>query len=128
MIETKVAQILTSKKVILAAGAEQAVAPEMTFVIYELGEEVKDPETGESLGRLELHKARVKVTQVQPRFSIATTIPHEVTRTRDLIPRFTIQQEYTELVYPELPLDKATATALAEPKLTVKVGDLAHSL
>lgn len=122
MIETKVANILSPTKVVLAAGTEQGVRVGMTFVIYELGEEVKDPENGASLGRLELHKAEVKVNQVQPKVSVAATIAKEVTR--DWPPLYYPRKE---IVYPTLPLDDSTATALAQRKLTVKVGDLARN-
>jgi hypothetical protein len=125
MIQTKIAKILSPTKVVLSAGAEHGVLEGMIFVIYELGDAVQDPETREPLGQLELHKARIKVSQVQERLSVATTLPRHVER--NLIP--TPSFRYTETEYPALPLDESVATAVVEErKLTVKVGDLARSL
>jgi hypothetical protein len=124
MIQTKVAQILSPTQVILAAGAEQGVREGMEFIIYEWGHQVLDPETGESLGRLELHKARVKVSQVQERLSVANTLARTVRR-----PYFPSGfATFTETTYEPLPLDESTATAVAERKLTVRVGDLVRSV
>lgn len=122
MIQTKIAKILSPTKVVLAAGAEQGVREGMVFVIYELGDAVADPETQEPLGQLELHKARVKVSQVQGRLSVATTLPREV---EGLL----LANPFRQTVYPQLPLDQSVATAVEEDrKLTVKVGDLVRSL
>jgi hypothetical protein len=127
MIQTKIAKILSPTRVVLSAGAEHGVQEGMVFVIYELGDAVQDPENGEPLGQLELHKARIKVVQVQERLSVATTLPRQVERTRLQISD--IFAPYTETVYPRLPLEESVATAVAEErKLTVKVGDLARSL
>src|SRR5262249_29559166 len=81
--------------------------------------------TQEPLGQLELHKARVKVSQVQDRLSVATTLPLEVER----FPLSPVGLFGKETVYPQLPLDESIATAVEEVrKLTVKVGDLVRSL
>src|SRR5262249_22207625 len=125
MIQSKIAKILSPTKVVLSAGAEQGVQEGMVFVIYELGDAVVDPETQEPLGQLELHKARVKVSQVQDRLSVATTLPLEVER----FPLSPVGLFGKETVYPQLPLDESIATAVEEVrKLTVKVGDLVRSL
>lgn len=125
MIQTKIAKILSPTKVVLAAGTEQGVQEGMVFVIYEYGEAVVDPETHEPLGQLELHKAPVKVSQVQGRLSVATTLPREVERS----PLAPLSALFRETVYPQLPLDASVATAVEEGrKLTVKVGDLVRSL
>src|SRR5260370_36133362 len=77
MIQTKIARINSSTEVILAAGSRQGVKEGMVFVIYELGDEIRDPETGESLGRLELVKGRVTVAHVQEKVSHAVTLSKE---------------------------------------------------
>ncbi len=125
MIQTRIAKIVSPTKVILAAGADQGVQEGMEFVIYELSDPVLDPETGDSLGRLELHKARVRVSQVQERLSVAITPLRQVQRR--LFPELWTGT-VTETVNERLPLDESTATALAEPELTVKVGDLVRSV
>lgn len=54
----------------------------MEFLIYELGDDIIDPETKESLGRLEIQKGRVFVISAQPKMSVAETSTQKVTRTR----------------------------------------------
>src|SRR5947207_1217172 len=66
MVYTKVARIISDTDLILAAGSEDGVKEGTEFVIFQLGEPIPDPETGESLGELELVKGRVVATHVQP--------------------------------------------------------------
>lgn len=65
MITGKVARILNEFQLVLNVGVRQGVKPGMRFLIYEEGEEVRDPENGEALGKLELVKAEVEVVHVQ---------------------------------------------------------------
>jgi Flagellar assembly protein T, C-terminal domain len=129
MIQTKIAKILSPSKVVLAAGAQEGVLEGMQFAIYELGDVILDPETQQPLGQLELHKARVKVSQVQEHLSVATTLSRQVERSAlDMIAPSIIGR-YTETVYPKLPLDESVSSTLSElPKLTVRVGDLVRSI
>ena len=126
MIRTKIAQILSPTRFVLAAGKEQDVKEGMEFIIYELGDPVYDPETKESLGELELHKGRLKIIHVQDRLSTAITLKREAYR----------QHAMSEILnpfagrwvdeYEQLPIDQSTATA-TKVNLTVKVGDLVHA-
>jgi hypothetical protein len=117
MIQTKIAQILSPTRFVLAAGADQGVREGMEFIIYELSDPIFDPETKEPLGQLELHKGRVKVLHVQDKLATATTLPRKLYR-----PSFLWVEECEEL-----PIDQTTATAV-KSDLTVKVGDLVRSL
>ncbi len=65
MITGKVARILNEFQLVLNVGARQGVKPGMCFIVYEEGEEIRDPENGEALGKLELVKAEVEVVHVQ---------------------------------------------------------------
>jgi hypothetical protein len=56
---------------VLNAGLEAGVEAGDRFVVFELGEEVTDPETGQSLGALELVKGYLRVAHVQARMSVA---------------------------------------------------------
>jgi len=126
MIRTKIAQILSPTRVVLAAGAEQGVQEGMEFIIYELSDQVYDPDTKESLGQLELHKGRVKVILVQEKLSTATTLTREVYRRRpsilDMVPG---QGRWVE-EYERLSVDLSASTAV-KADLIVKVGDLVRS-
>ena len=67
LIEGKVAQILSENYVILNIGSNAGVEVGMAFVVLAQGEEVKDPETGEALGRWEVPKGYIRATHVQER-------------------------------------------------------------
>lgn len=47
------------------------------FLIFDLGPELKDPDTDESLGRLEIVRGRAKVIHLQERISTLRTIETE---------------------------------------------------
>ena len=73
-IEAKVAEILTARDLVLNRGAMDGVAIGMRFAILNRkGADVKDPDTGEVLGSVELPKTFVKVVAVKDRLSIART-------------------------------------------------------
>ena len=65
MITGRVAKILNEFQLVLNVGEKQGVKKGMMFVVYEEGEEIKDPKTGESLGKLEIVKGEIKVSHVQ---------------------------------------------------------------
>ena len=71
-IRARVAKILDEEHILLSAGEEDGVRIGMLFVIFDEGEEVKNPETGESLGRVERVKGMVVVSHVQERLCQAT--------------------------------------------------------
>lgn len=126
MIQTKVARIISATQVILAAGAKDGVTEGSEFVIYELTDDILDPETKESLGPLEVIKGRVQILHAQEKVSVAQTIPKVVSRSPVLavVSAFGPQ---TETIFPKLPVMEDEITPLpSEPK--VRVGDLAHSV
>jgi hypothetical protein len=129
MIHTRIAQIISPTRFVLAAGAEQGVQEGMEFIIYELSDPVIDPETKESLGRLELHKGRVQVIHVQDKLSMARTLPRRLYRPglSEILPSLlpTTEGRWIE-EYEQLPIDETAATAV-KADLTVKIGDLIRS-
>lgn len=118
MIQTKIARIHSDTEVILAAGSEQGVKEGMVFVIYELGDEIHDPETSESLGQLELVKGRVKVAHVQEKVSHALTFLG-----KDSSPAF---EGYS--IWRQRQRLNVEGAVAVETDPTVRVGDLAHSV
>ncbi|RMH69194.1 MAG: hypothetical protein D6675_13425 [Gemmatimonadetes bacterium] len=79
IIYGKVAKILDEYTLVLNIGRKQNVKEGMTFLVYEDGDEVLDPDTGESLGKLEMVKGRVVVSHVQDRLAYATSERKETT-------------------------------------------------
>jgi hypothetical protein len=71
-VEGKVAKILGKGEVVLNRGRAHGVKPGMLFEIFAPeGEEVWDPDTGETLGTVEDVKAKAEVTEVKEKLAIA---------------------------------------------------------
>ena len=62
------------KEVTINRGEGGGVAIGDTFNVFALGEEMIDPDTKESLGREEVKVGKVKITQVNPKTSIADVL------------------------------------------------------
>lgn len=126
MIKGKVARILSENEVVLNIGVIDGVKPEMEFVIYSESDHIYDPSTGNDLGAIEIAKGRVIVTHVMEKMSRAETRTYEVSPSDEFhkyailgieTRKYKLQVEQTQLK----PLrDKGD--------LTVKVGDLVHSV
>jgi hypothetical protein len=72
-----VLKVLDPYRLVINVGSNAGITEKDRFLIYELGEELIDPETKEVLGRLEIVKGTGKPTHIQEKL---TTI--ESTRTR----------------------------------------------
>jgi hypothetical protein len=71
-VEGKVAKVLGNNEVVINRGRGDGVRQGMLFEIFAPeGEEVWDPDTGETLGTVEDVKARAEVTEVKDRLSVA---------------------------------------------------------
>ncbi len=71
-VEGKVAKILGKGEIALNRGRSHGVRQGMLFEIFAPeGEEVWDPDTGETLGTVEDVKAKAEVTEVKEKLSIA---------------------------------------------------------
>jgi hypothetical protein len=72
-LEGKIVKILDDYRVIINIGENTHIRKDMKFFVYELGEEITDPDTGKSLGKLENVKHRFRVDHVGNTFSVLTT-------------------------------------------------------
>ena len=79
-IEGRVARILSDEGVVLNRGSSHGVREGTRFVIFTELDDVPDPETGGSLGKLELVKARVVATHVQEKMCICSPEQAEARR------------------------------------------------
>lgn len=68
-IEGTVIEISNQYDIVMNRGGEHGVTNDMEFVIFTLGGEIEDPETGDLLGPVEHLKARVKPKHIQPRIT-----------------------------------------------------------
>lgn len=64
-----VVKIIDNYKLVCNIGADQGVKLGQEFKVIGVGDEIVDPESSESLGRLEIVRGVGKVTHVQPKMS-----------------------------------------------------------
>ena len=122
-IEGKVAEIIDVYTVVINRGLAHGVEEDMRFVIYEPGEEIKDPEGGDLLGKFEYVKAKVEVVDVQEKFSTAETYETHTTTTPALQPLI------GQTTRNKLPLDEETSARLQKGlRPLVKIGDLVRQI
>ena len=69
-IDGKVAKILDEYSIVINVGRDNGVVDGMVFVVFvQSDDEVKDPDSGETLGKLEHVKDYILVSHVQDKFS-----------------------------------------------------------
>ena len=65
---------LSGPQVTLNRGDGTGIAVDQVWDVFALGEELIDPDTGESLGRSEVKVGQVRIDRITPRFSTATVL------------------------------------------------------
>ncbi len=65
----KVAKVISEDEVIINKGTNHDVKSGQTFLIYSIGEEIKDPDSGEILEALEIVRGTGKITHVQEKIA-----------------------------------------------------------
>jgi hypothetical protein len=65
----KVAHIKSSTELVINAGSQDGIEEGQRFQVFAMGEDISDPDTGESLGTLEIIKGIGRITHVQERIS-----------------------------------------------------------
>ncbi len=73
-MEYKIVKIIDDKTVIINAGSNNKVTKFDKFEIYDIGEEVIDPDTGESLGTLDVIKETLNVVRIYPKMCMCRKI------------------------------------------------------
>lgn len=112
--EPKIASIVDQFRVVINAGRADGIRSGQRFLIYKIGDEIIDPDTNESLGRLEVIKGIGEVIHVQEKMAtLQTTDKHEVQR----------RPNYLGVIMSSVEVSK-------EPKAFIdpEVGDMARSL
>jgi len=61
-------------RILLDVGGKDKVIPGLELQVYREGQEFKHPFTGQSLGKMDRDVARIRITEVQPNFSVAEVI------------------------------------------------------
>jgi len=78
----KVIKIIDDYTIVINQGETENVKIGDLFLIYEIGEELFDPDTKESLGNLEIVKGKGKVVHTQEKISTIESI--EIKKTRSI--------------------------------------------
>ena len=73
----RVALVHDDFTVVINQGELDGVKKGENYLVYKIGEEVFDPDTKESLGRIEIVRGKAKVTHVQERMATLTSIEKE---------------------------------------------------
>ena len=66
----KIAKIIDVYQVVVNAGSNDLIHDDDCLEVYQPGQEVTDPDTGESLGTLDFVKAKLRVVNVFPKMCV----------------------------------------------------------
>ena len=66
----KIAKIIDEYQVVVNAGSNDLIHDDDCLEVYQPGQEVTDPDTGESLGTLDFVKAKLRVVNVFPKMCV----------------------------------------------------------
>ena len=135
-VEGKVAKILDDQTLILNVGSAQGVVQGMVFSIFAPVEEVKDPDSGETLGAWEAVKGYVQATHPQERLTVCRA--YAATRPASTDPKergtHTLSAELVEVsmlqggsVKTRLNVDRSQLSGMPEIG-PIQVGDRARSV
>lgn len=87
IITGKVICVLDDYHIVINRGSKDNVTKNQRFLVYRLGEELIDPETGDSLGNLEIVCGEGIVDHIQERMTTLKTAKVESQKTRKIIKR-----------------------------------------
>lgn len=121
----KVIEILNKKELLINYGENDGAKKGQHIRISDRGESVKDPETGEELGTLDVIKGTLEIYAVYPEFSIC----RDITRyERELLHGLGLKTK-TETVYHPLNVEDGDITnRWPKPIPPIKVGDIIELL
>lgn len=124
-IEGKVIHKLSPTELVVNIGRSLGVREGSRFIVFALGDELKDPDTGESLGALEIVRGRAEAKHVQEKMTtILCTDKRRVPRERQ---RLVSSTRFTALGMPRTETVTEEVEVLA-PFEGVQVGDLVRVL
>ena len=73
-MDFRIVKIINDSTVVINAGSDDKVKKGDKFEIYETGEEVIDPKTGENLGTLDTIKETLNIVRIYPKMCICRKI------------------------------------------------------
>ena len=132
-IKGKVADLIDSRTLVINKGSKNGVKVGMLFMVYDAtGKNVKDPETGEELGKIQLPKIEVKVTHADEKYSIAETHKYREVNTGGINPVVGMPSIFTPpkyvKVYETFEIEETAKKKLDQEKSMVKIGDIVEQV
>lgn len=94
----KVATVIDDQTLVLNVGENKGVKLGQRFLVYSLGDEIKDPDSEASLGRLEIVKGTGKATHVQQKMCTIKSEMKKESIQRIRRPNVTFSQGYGRLL------------------------------
>lgn len=127
----QVAAILDDQRLLINLGMDHGVSAGDHFIIFELGGEISDPTSGQSLGKLELVKAKVEAMHVQERMALVMPF-HKESTTQSSVLSATLAQttssSSTDIYRDRLNIRKNQAIGLNQVNSQISVGDQVRSV
>ena len=119
--EARVVVVLNAYRCVINWGSDDEVSLGDRFIIYGLGDSLKDPVTGEDLGTLEVVRGKAKATHVQPRLTTLETYEREALPGKRVIRRGPLLSSFGEQVEEVGQTEQSTLVGVA-------VGDFARPI
>lgn len=124
----KIVRILNDMEIVINGGHEHGLKEGELLEIFVIGEEIKDPETSESLGTLDIIKGKVEIKTLYPKMSLCESAEFKVVKEKG--PLYGIAQQMsiygTTEVEKQVPLnvDLKQAQKVKEIDMAIKLGDM----
>ncbi|PRM98928.1 hypothetical protein [Aliarcobacter cryaerophilus] len=81
----KVIKVIDDKTLVINAGFKKNIIDNYEFLVYEIGEELFDPDTNESLGKLEIIKGTAKPIHIQENMTIIKSNKYNTVEDKKII-------------------------------------------
>ena len=125
----KVAAILNERELVINLGADTGVTEGMVFKVIQELPEIRDPDTGASLGAVSREKIQVRVVEVQPKLCVGATFQTYKVGGGGLSGMLrSLQQPEETRVRSLRDSGDLTFTPLQEKESLIKVGDIAEEV
>jgi hypothetical protein len=130
-IQGHIAAIIDDQRLLINLGMEQGVSMGDRFIIFEEGNEIHDPVSGQSLGKLELVKTQIEAVHVQDKMALVMPI-HRDTLGQPTVLSATLAQTSTtassDFYRDRMHVKKTEILGLTQVNSTIAVGDRVRSI
>lgn len=126
----KIIRILSDEELLINIGKKQGAFVGEKYKIYEKGEQIKDPDTGEYLGTLDYVKATVEIVNVYENFSMVESLTRYTEKvSTGIMSAFTDKsKEISRVEVNKLPVEEADIKKRTINNERIIVGDLIEEI